>query len=201
MEYKSNIGSIVQDLIVDLDTTLDKRVLSRVGANQLIGDMVRRIHFDGKDASDNAIGEYSTEPIYVSLDAFVRKKGKVRTKNKNGKTGSQRTLRPRGKNSNDPDFENGKRRKSRYFERGYLEYHDEMGNGNKVNLTLTGQLSNDLQVAPKGKNFGLGFSDYGMGIYPGLEGHFKVVIWSPTENEKDRILTAIEEYISKNLNN
>lgn len=198
--YKSNIDDVIQGLIVDVRTTVNSEKLSRVGANQLIGDMIHRIHYEGKDGTGNAIGQYSRKPIYVSLDAFVRKKGKVATRTVNGKTiKRQQTLRGKGKNSSNPEFANGKPRKSRYFETGYLEYHDEMGNGTKVNLTLSGQLSNDLQVAPKGENFGLGFSQYGMKIYPGLEGHFQTTIWMPTEGEKERVLNAIEDFIEKNL--
>ena len=198
-DYKSNMGDVIRNLTIDLKTTTDPNKLSRVGAEQLIGDMIRRIHYEGLSGNGGLIGNYSTEPIYVSLNAFVRKKGKV-VKSATGKPiGGGKILRGKGKNSESDVFDNGKKRKSRYFEQGYLEYHDEMGNGTKVNLTLTGQLSNDLQVAPAGKYFGLGFSQYGMRIYPGLENHFNVFIWIPTNDEKDRVMVALEDYIERNL--
>ena len=190
---------MLDDLIGDIKTTVDPQKLSRVGANQLIGDMINRIHQQGKAASGNLIGNYSTDPMYVSVSAFVRKKGKVGKSDTGRPIKGQRTLRAKGKFDDGDTFKNGKKRKSRYFERGYLEFHNEMGNGTKVNLTLSGQLSNDLQVTPNKKQFGLGFSDYGMDIYPGLENHFNVVIWMPTKNEADRVELAISEYIKRNL--
>lgn len=198
-EYQSNVQSVMRDLIVDVKTTLNPRTISRVGSEQLIGDLIRRIHQQGLDAGGGTIGQYSSKPMYVSLTTFVRKKGKV-GKSEHGKPiKGQRTLKAKGKNSDSTKFKNGKLRKSRYFPDGYMEYHDEMGNGRNVNLTLTGQLSNDLKVSNIGNNFGLGFSDYGMEIYKGLENHFSVIIWMATKDEEDRVIVALEEYIDKNL--
>ena len=202
--YESNVQKVIRDLIVDIKKTTNPTAISRVGAEMLIGDMINRIHQRGESAKGGAIGSYSTEPIYVSLTAFVRKKGKVGKGHKlnNGSRPAiktQRTLQPKGKNG-DTKFKNGKTHKSRYFDDGYSEYHDEMGNGTKVNLTLTGQLANDLWVVPAGKDFGLGFSpDYGMKIYPGLENHFNVTIWMASEKEKERVMVAVQEYIDKKL--
>lgn len=198
-EYQSNIQTEIRDIIFDLEGATNIDEISRVGAEQLIGDMIRRIHYEGKAANGGAIGQYSQKPIYVSVSAFVRKKGKV-GKSEHGKPiKGQRTLKPKGKFNNGDKFKNGKTRKSRYFEDGYLEYHDEMGNGSKVNLTLTGNLSNDLKIGKAGKTFGLGFSEYGMKIYPGLENHFSVIIWMATKEEKDRVIEAIGEYVVKKL--
>lgn len=205
MEYKSNTQAIVHDLIKNIESKVSPSKLSRVGSEQLIGDMIRRIHIDGLDASGSSIGEYSTKSMYVSLTAFVRQKGKV-GKGHQLKNGTrppikgQRTLNARGKNSNSPKFKNGNPRKSRYFEEGYKEYHDEMGNGTEVNLTLTGNLANDFEMGKFNEQvFGLGFTSYGMKIYPGLETHFQTLIWSATKDEEQRVLNAVEDFIFKNL--
>jgi len=137
--------------------------------------------------------------MYVSVSAFVRKKGKVGKSSTGKPIKGQRTLAPKGKYNDGAKFKNGKPRKSRYFEDGYVEYHDEMGEGSKVNLTLTRQLQNDLLVSPAGKNFGLSFSEYGMKIYPGLENHFSVVIWMASEKEKTSVVRAIEDWIDEQL--
>jgi len=58
-EYKSNIQTEVQSIIVDLKKVSNPTAISRVGANRLIIDMIRRIHTEGKSANGGAIGQYS----------------------------------------------------------------------------------------------------------------------------------------------
>lgn len=179
------IGSIVNDL----QTELSGSVISRVAAEQLLGDIVLRIHNEGKDASDNPIAlNYSSDPIYISLENFVRQTN-----------GKGKKLTPRGKKNSGP-FKNGKQRKSSYFKDGYEGFKKEQTGNTKVNLVLTGQLQNDLLISKDGQNFGLSFGDYGLDLYKGLENHYKIVIWYPTKEEQDRMVIAIEDYIQKKIN-
>ena len=184
------MNKVINGLIKDIKTTLTPSEVSRIAAEQLLGDITHRIHNEGKSSSNTKISNsYSSDPIYVSITGFVRK-----TNGKGKKVG-----KPRGKNSEDPKFKNGKQRKSRYFPDGYKGFQQEQTGNTQVNLVLTGALQQDLQVGGKSNNFGLTFGDYGLDIYKKLENKYSVEIWFPTSEEKDRMILAVSDYINKTL--
>lgn len=184
------MNRVVGKLIKDLNIATDPKEVSRVATQQLLGDIVRRIHFQGLDAKGNEIAPegYSTDPMYVSIAGFVRQT-----------SGKGKKLTPRGKNSNATEFKSGKKRKSRYFEGGYKEFQQEQTGNTKVNFVLTGQLQRDLLMSEAGKNFGLSYSKYGLDIYQGMENKFGVVIWFPTKEEHQRMINAVLDYVNKTL--
>ena len=182
MDYESNISAVINDLTKEFKTDTNATVLSRVAAEQLLGDIVHRIHNEGKNASGGQIaGNYSTKPIYVSLTAFVRQ-------------GS-----PKGKTSNSATLKNGKPRKSSYFQDGYKGFKQNQTGNTNVNLVLTGQLQNDLLIGRSGENFGLSFGSYGLELSKNLEAHYSAIIWFPTDKEYKNMTIAINEYLNKNL--
>ena len=184
MLYESNMSRVISELIADVHKSTDPSTISRVASQQLLGDIVRRIHNQGLDSNNKKIaGSYNTKPMYVSLKMMVRK-------------------RPgRGKNSNKSEFKNKKKRRSRYYKDGYKGFKLDQTGNSTVNLVLTGQLQNDLKMSAAGKKaFGLSFSNYGLDIYKAMEDHYKVTIWYPTKKEYDRMVKAVEDYILRNLN-
>jgi len=184
------MNKVINDLIKDIKATAKPSIISIVAAEQLLGDMVYRIHNEGKNASGGQIAAtYSTEPIYVSLTGFIRQTN-----------GKGKKVRGRGKYSDSPTFKNGKPRKSRYFNLGYKEFQQEQTGNTDVNLVLTGQLQNDLAIARTGSDWGLSFGDYGLEIYKGLENHYNAIIWFPTKEERENMIVAIEDYIAKKIN-
>ena len=193
-EYKSNMNVVIKELIQDL--RIDSAQISLVAAQQLLGDMIYRIHQEGKAASGQIIASsYSTNPMYVSLNMFVRQSGKP------AGSKAMKRLRGRGKNSTSPTFKNGSKRRSRYFPQGYKEFKQEQTGKTKVNLSLSGGLQHDLMLRKAdSKSFGLSFSNYGLDIYKGLENHYNVIIWFPTKEEQKRMSNAVEEFIIKRAN-
>jgi len=188
MKYESDLQKVITNLINDIKVDLSPTELSRVAAEQLLGDIVRRIHNQGENADGSPIAaQYSTKPMYISIEGLIRQTN-----------GKGKSMSPRGKNGDKP-FKNGKARKSVYFDTGYEGFKSEQTGNTKVNLTLTGQLQNDLLISPIKKDFGLSFSDYGLDLYPQLESHFGAVIWFPTKGEKNRMIEAINWYIDNKL--
>lgn len=102
----------------------------------LEGDIKQAVFYMGVDANGQQIGIYSTDEMYVSI------------KGARDRWGSQlptSRLKGRGRNSNKAKFKNGNPRKSMYFSDGYSGFRAYMGRAvDKVNLNLTGNLSNSI---------------------------------------------------------
>lgn len=154
------------------------------------GDMKQRIFLDGEDAEGGQIGKYSTEPIYVSVSGAFAKYGSQIPTSK---------LKGRGKYG-------AKARKSQYFPDGWSGFRSFMGRAvDKVNLKLTGQLSNSIASGTERGVSTIAFTnDTARKKAEGNEEHFKVTkgtIFAGSDSEidalTDRLRIAAEETLDK----
>lgn len=161
-------------------------------ATTMRGELTRRIHSEGKNSANATIGEYSTKPIYVSVNNNVgRSFGRPI-----GKTGRSK-------------FESGKKKgqdhKSRYFAGGYKEYKTAIGRNRlgTVNLSLSGQLANQFSVIATSNGYGLGWNNTEMFERAGhLEKKYGQgsKVWALTEDEKTLTAEIVNNRIKKLLN-
>lgn len=116
-----------------------------------MAEMRERIQQRGESAQGGDIGTYSTKPIYVSVDQMVGRKLQPAGKLFKGK---RRKVFARGKKAGQPHA-------SRYFAKGYEGYKTEIGRNmlGKVNLTLSGQLMNQMRIFPTSKGWGTGWTN------------------------------------------
>jgi len=145
----------------------------RVTATSMNGIIATRIFEKGKSGDGGKIGEYSTDPIYVNPKTSTRQ---FPTGGKNGAT----------KKKNNAPY------KTKFFAGGYNEYKTAIGRNQlgTVNLSLTGQMNNQLTVMPTEKGFGLGWANedlYKRALH--FEQKYQKQIFSLTSEEKE---TAID---------
>ena len=189
-------NSNIKDLLAEYTAKLNS--LSKGGqgydstlrevATTMRAEVSRRIHSDGKNSNDAVIGNYSTKSMYVSLSAIPRPKGVGR--GKGGKT----------------KFENGKPHKSKYYAGGYFGYKTDVGRNRlgTVNLSLTGQVSNQFSVIATSDSYGLGWSNTEMqNRAAALEkkyGQDSFKVWALTEAELNLSNEIAQNQINKILN-
>lgn len=108
-----------------------------LAASSTMAQMGQRIFDDGKKTDGSDIGEYSTEPIYVSLKANPKPTGEPIGKPK-GKAKRGESVFKTGKKA-------GQKHTSKYFPEGYKGYRANIGRTtDKVNLSLTNELRLDF---------------------------------------------------------
>lgn len=151
----------------------------RTAATTALAEIKTRV-FERGEATDGDIGVYSRKPMYVSLSESPRK------------------FVPRGKNSDSPKLKNGKPRRSGYFQGGYDEFKTTVGrNIGKVNLSLSGQLNNQMTIIATSKGYGLGWNNTEMAKraqYFPIK--YKKQIWLPTKDELELIKSvAAKTYV------
>lgn len=157
-----------------------------LGMNNLRADMFERIFDQGIASDGSKIGSYSTTPIYVSKKSST---SQVRSS----------SLSPKGKNSNDPKFANGKDRKSQYFAGGYKEYRGTVGRQTeKVDLRLTGSLQLSIQLGQIENGQTLAFNNEDqLSKAAGNEKRFGKVIFDPSKEEVDRLTALWEKEVTE----
>lgn len=151
----------------------------RIAATTALAEIKTRVFERGEASDDADIGVYSRKPLYVSLSESPRK------------------FVPRGKNSDSPKLKNGKQRKSGYFKGGYDEFKTVVGrNIGKVNLSLSGQLNNQMTIIATSKGYGIGWNntETRAKYFPKK---YKKEIWLPTKTE----LELIKAVAAKNYAN
>lgn len=156
----------------------------RICASTAHADISKRIFEKGLAADGSKIGEYSTNPIYVSSENSTKK------------------LAASGKNSTKPTFKNGNQRKSRYFAGGYNQFKTEIGRNKlgSVNLFLSGQLANQFAIVKTSRGYGLGWSNTEMFERVGhLEKKYGKKIFAMTEDELKNAQSVAESELSVKL--
>jgi hypothetical protein len=152
--------------------------ITRVVATSINAEMRDRIHSKGLKADGSPIGTYSTKPTYVSAIGAGKAFAPV------GKTGKTKFASGQRK---------GKEHTSRYFPDGYAGYKKIIGRdtlGGKVNLFLSGTLSNQFTLQADGNSYGLGWpGDKQFKIAQGMEKKYGP-IWSLTADE-NKLVTDI----------
>lgn len=170
----------LSQIVVNVLEAQEKAVVT--GILDLQGDIIERVFQNGQDVDGNQIGNYSTKPLYVSIT---------------GQTSQVRksSLKPRGKNSTDSEFKNGKPRKSQYFPDGYNGYRSTVGRPtDRVNLFLTGSLQGSILPGTTNGNPSLSIAtDDELKKADGNEQRFGKVIFAPSEEELNRITTKWQD--------
>ena len=154
------------------------RIIREVALNAM-AEIRDRIQNRGEASQGGGIGQYSTDPIYVPVSEMVGKKLPPAGKLFNGK---RRLVFKSGKKK-------GEAHSSRYFADGYSQYKTDIGRNTlgAVNLTLSGQLFNQLAIFPTAQGWGMGWSgseladraDY-------LTIKYRKEIFSPSSSERER---------------
>jgi hypothetical protein len=155
----------------------------KTGALTVMADMKARIHEEGKAADGSDIGTYSTKPIYVNPANSPRKFPTV------GKTG--KSIFTSGEKK-------GQKHKTKYFAEGYSDFKTTIGRNEigKVNLFLTGGLSNGFTLIETEKGFGLGFiNDELVKRSLALEVKYGKEIWAVSEPEAEVLVKAVQNAI------
>lgn len=177
------------DILAKLDmlqpgNTLNQNI-TRIVATSINAEMRERIHGKGLKADGTPIGTYSTKPTYVSAVAAGRSFQPV------GKTGKTKFASGERK---------GKSHTSRYFPDGYAGFKKIIGRdtlGGKVNLFLSGTLSNQFTLQAEGKTYGLGWpGERQFKIAQGMEKKYGR-IWDLTTEESQ----LVNDIVSNELEN
>lgn len=114
----------------------------------LKGDIIQRVHLEGLANDGTPIGQYSTTPIYVSIEGARAKYGSQIPTSKLAPRG----VKVKGKKAlvrlvNEDGEQVKVERKSMYFPEGYKGFRSFMGRAvDKVNLKLTGQMSGSVEA-------------------------------------------------------
>ncbi len=166
----------------------------------LEADLKSDIFLKGKRADGSQIGNYGTDPSYVSISASKERYGAQLPLSR--MTGKGKDPRSKSK------FMNGNPRKSRYFSDGYKGFRDYVGRAtDKVNLDLTGGLQNSIASGTSENVSVIQFlteenrdlSGYLEDKYGGtLEGP---VIFKPSETAKKRFFDRLKNAAIETLNN
>lgn len=153
------------------------RIIREVALTAM-AEIRERIQNRGEATQGGDIGKYSRDPMYVPVSEMVGKKLRPDGKEFNGK---RRSTFASGKRK-------GKAHSSRYFEDGYDQYKSEIGRNTlgKVNLTLSGQLFNQLRLFPTSQGWGMGWSGSELAERAeDLTIKYRKQIFSPSSSERE----------------
>lgn len=193
IRVKTNINSVISSLNGKISSFLPGAEnydgLLRTVATSMIGVVKTRIHEQGKAADDNIIGEYSTKPLYIGSS---------------GNPGSKKLFgKPVGKTGKS-EFASGKKKgqphTSKYYSGGYKQFKTEIGRNQlgTVNLSLSGQLNNQLNVQPTSRGYGYGWPDTEkLRRAIGLEKKYRKKIWALTEEERLQVIQISQNYVKR----
>lgn len=123
---------------------IQKRLINEIsgaalthGANELVGEMRKRIFSKGLDSSGNQIATgYSSTPTYVPKKVFIR----------------EGSFTAQGK-ENKGNFKNGNERKTMYLEHGYKELREVQGRQTSfVDIRYSGSLEKSIETLREDEN-------------------------------------------------
>jgi len=181
-----NTGNL-DTLLTKMENVLSKGAIYdkaiRTASTNMLGDFVQRIHVDGKASDGTEIGKYGTKPIYINP---INSPQKFKPEGKTGKTTFEKTGQPH---------------KTKYFDGGYKAFRETVGQvSDKVVLTLSGGLQNQLSVIPTDNGYGLGWQNEEMFKRANaLEIKYGKQIWFPTEEEQTYASGTVDKIISDAL--
>jgi hypothetical protein len=109
------------------------------------------------------------------------------------------SIKPKGKNSNEPTFENGKKRKSQYLPGGYSELRKVLGRQNQtVDLALSFALRGSIQVGVQDDKIVMAFNnDKELEKAKGNEKRFGKVIFDASEEEINTLVKKWENDVTE----
>lgn len=173
IEFTSNINEVVTKLTADMNQLGNPEKVLRVVAQSMVAEVHDRIHEQGKDSNDAAIGEYSNS--YMALrtgnykNAEKTKDGKLKNAGTN-KSGSKRPM--------------------------YNRTADK-----KVILSLTRQMENDFTVIALPDGYGLGYlNDENFKKSQYAENTYKKKIFDLTIPEKETVFRIADFETNRLMN-
>ena len=174
--------------------TLQGFVFSALGEG--MAEFKKRVFFEGKDIAGGQIGKYSRKPFYVP----VKPQGKGFATG-SGSQVTNKGIKPRGKKGDGyvyGNFKNGKTRKSMYFKDGYYEFRATTQRKNdKVDLSLTNQLQNDIRLGRRGNVLTVEITtDLSTKKARGNELHFKKEIFAFSKSEAELVASEIDRLLA-----
>lgn len=188
-EYESNIDNILAEFQSKVKNINDNKAMIREIATTLYGNISHRVHNDGKDATENEIGRYSTKPTLIGAKSFVNKTAANKVFGSKAKRKALTWVTVKGHSLAE-------------LQGGYKQIRSIEGKEtNHVNLDRTGKLRKDFGFAAQGKDYVIGFkSEYGAKLRKYQEDHWGKVIWQASEKDKQIAVEIFERYIQKQLN-
>lgn len=195
---KTNASKVIDKLIIDLGELSGKgrigTTLIRSVAFGQLAEMRRRIRFEGLAADGSVIGQYSRKPAYFSKAGNVGQDfGRPLGKPYNGK---RRSVFAGGKKA-------GQDHLTRYFEKGYYQYKTVIGRNvlGTVNLSLSGNMLDQMNVYPTAKGWGIGWTggDFGERAM-GFQKKYKKIIFGMSAREKELALATIRRQLKNAIN-
>lgn len=185
------------DLIRLIPTALQAAVEAEqpLAILDLEADIKQAVFLEGKTATGSDIGEYSTKPIYVSVDGAKSRFGSQIPTSKLKGAGKPRAGRKRGPKSRIVEGEAVPLR-SKYFADGYSGFRAFMGRPNdKVNLKLTGNMAGSIASGTEGNVSTIGWTnDEAREIAEGNEVRFtgkKRTIIAASAEQIDQLFTRL----------
>jgi hypothetical protein len=165
--------------------------IMRAAAANALAKVKQRIHQQGQASDGGPIGAYSVKPIYISTVTGAGKGLNTHV----GKT---------GKSVFSTGSKKGQPHTNQYFAGGYGQFKSALGlsDGNKVNLYLTGELCNQLQLLgePGSTGYGLGWTDEQLTERAqALELKYGKKIWALTEEEKAEMMEEVSTEVGKTM--
>jgi hypothetical protein len=198
ISVNSNINVIIKAKLEQIQALKNNPdPILRTVALAVLPEFKHRIHVDGKDSNGGQIGEYS--PGYMKVrtgnyqDAAKIKKGakagEFKDKKKKGEAGkfTDRTIRL-NKNT------------------GVFTGEDKTGTNrptynrtsdNKVILSLTRQMENDLSIIPTGNGYGIGYlnpDNFKKATYCEAK-YKKKILTKLTKEEKDLAIKSAQDFV------
>jgi hypothetical protein len=185
IKVNANIESILKPIVEklnSLDGEFGNNLLREVATTQL-AEMKVRIFEDGEDENNSAIGNYSTNPIYLNPNNSPKK---FTTAGKSGKT----------------KFKDGRPHKTKYFERGYFAFKSEIGRNKigTVNLSLSRDFQNKMTIIGTSNGWGIGWLEdekYNRALH--FQEKYRKQIFSQTKNEAEITKKVIDNFLNENI--
>lgn len=195
INIKSNIGAVTADIARKLAALADKEYMPRILSFDLIDQMTKRIHIDGKDSKDAGIGTYSKGYMALRTGDFKNSQKFTRGKNK-------------GKNK---DAGILTKKKTQLFGTTQSVFADVTPMGiarpkhnrssdTKVIISLTRQLENDWSVIATNKGYGIGFlNSHNFDKAKWTEATYKKKIFPLSPKELNYVQETIQELTTNGL--
>lgn len=211
MEMKSNMTEVITSLVSRINSVAqggaNHSKIARIASESILSEVVERIHTKGLASDNTAIGKYSTKPIYVSvknnIGVAIKAVGKagvtydLKSKKRSTSSGAKTDVYDifTKKKISVAVKANSRERTSAYFFGGYNEFKTSIGRNQlgSVNLSLSGQMQNQLAVLPTNVGWGIGFQNAELLKLSEIfeTEKYKKQIWALTADEKNMLKEVI----------
>lgn len=159
--------------------------------------MIRRIFFQGLNASGQSIGTYSTKPMLVGSKSFSNLKGQAKSSQAINRIFATKNARRK-----QSWVTTKSKKKLVRLDGGYQEFRKLVGrgrNGSQVNLDLTGALKDSIVTATQSGKVVIGIRDSKNALKKKLIHKKYGVVFRPTPAELKWFDAELQKAINKNV--